>query len=156
MKIKICKALFILVSVFFLMQSCSSEVPVPDDLFSIAIMTNSDELKMPEISKADNILIDSIAGLSESQEYAKALKRLEKKILPFMNSWNKDVPNKAHNKKDSIEAFILKLSKQKEIRDEWNAYITSYKSFYKLIENLELTKSVKTALVMKVMTSLDN
>ena len=135
------------------MQSCSSETSVPDDLFSIAIMAKSDELKIPEISKADSILIGSIAGLSESQEYAKALKCLEKKMLPFMNSWNKDVPNKAHNKKDSIEAFILKLSKQKEIKNEWNAYIPSYKSFIKLIENFELTNSVKTALVAKVMTS---
>ena len=134
------------------MQSCSSETSVPDDLFSIAIMAKSDELKIPEISKADSILIGSIAGLSESQEYAKALKCLEKKILPLMNSWNKDASDEAHNKK-SIETFILKPSKQKEIKNEWNAYIPSYKSFIKLIENFELTNSVKTALVAKVMTS---
>lgn len=155
MKIRFMGTLVILASVFFLMQNCSSDAPVPDDLFSIAIMANSGELKAPEISKADSVLIDSIAGLSESQEYAKATKCLEKKLLPLMNSWNKDVSDKAH-KKESIEAFILKLSKQKEIENEWNAYIISYKSFIKLIENLELTNSVRTALVVKVMTSLDD
>lgn len=152
------KVVFMIIFIMYFMQSCSSDTVISDDLFCMTVMTKSNDFIEPELTHKDSILVDSITKLDEFKSYAMATRQLIKKFQPLMESdlWDKEPLGEHQNRKDSINALVLKISKHKDIQSDWNSYVESYKSFIKLMENAQLSSTIKTILVMKVITSSDD
>ena len=152
------KVVFMIIFIMYFMQSCSSDTVISDDLFCMTVMTKSNDFIEPELTHKDSILVDSITKLDEVKSYAMATRQLIKKIQPLMESdlWDKEPLGEYQNRKDSINALVLKISKHKDIQNDWNSYVESYKSFIKLMENAQLSSTIKTILVVKVITSSDD
>ena len=152
------KVVFMILLIMYFMQSCSSDTVISDDLFCMTVMTKSNDFIEPELTHKDSILVDSITKLDEFKSYAMATRQLIKKIQPLMESdlWDKEPLGEYQNRKDSINALVLKISKHKDIQNDCYRYVESYKSFIKLMENAQLSSTIKTILVVKVITSSDD
>lgn len=159
MKIKCFKWLFILISMFFLMQSCSSDsssVAADLNIISMATIMNADTWPISELSEEETLLVDSISKLDQYKDYAKATLELVDKLQPLIESWNKELLIEQVSKKEAIKTFVTKLNNDKDIQCEWNTYLKSYKVFMNLIENVDLTDSARKELVMKALTNSES
>lgn len=155
MKLKRKKTSFLFLLIFtsligVFICSCNSDSAIQGEVLSM-ILEGPDNSTTVALTQTDSILIDSITKLNEYKAFVRASQELSDKVQPLLDSWNKEIPNELNSKKDSVIAFTTKLSNDKSVEVQWNAYVKSYKSFMDLIKNARLSDSAKTDLMMRVL-----
>ncbi|WP_458409720.1 hypothetical protein [Bacteroides congonensis] len=155
MKIKCFKWLFILISMFFLMQSCSSDsssVAADLNIISMATIMNADTWPIPELSEEEALLVDSISKLEEYVNYRKAYQQLIKKTNSYFASLSsEELEELAKNGTDDVflSGFMKKMKSRIDIKKEVGAVEKAGNDFDRAIAGLELTEAEKVALIIK-------
>ncbi len=139
---------FVSLLVTFMIQSCTSD-PMANDLVDITVKTEKGNLEVPELTKEDSLLIDSISKLSAFQEFAINYRQLVKKTRPVMRTLSEE----ELNRRDSLGyvALASKIKAQVDIENETKIFDKTCKPFFELIRNSRLSKSARIALTIKAL-----
>lgn len=146
------KMLLVVTFITFLVQGCNPD-PITNELIDVAIKTRNADYSIPELTKADSILIDSISNLPEFKEFARNFQQMAKKARPVMKSLSKEeLEGLDRQESASYSAVMSKIRTEVDINEELQAIDKNSKFFHNLIKNAQLSKSVRAALAVRAVS----